>query len=374
MVFDLDSFMGNDPTVGKEPEQQPKSLMDMLGAEPTPLSPAEQAAADLRAAELALQQPDPMANKEKRSATTKRDRLLFVIDTSAVLWTYYKARCYNCGPGECISSHDGKSIDTLYAIFSFLYACKRAKGKPLDSTDRFVFALDSRVNHRKQEDASYKANRENSANALEETAQEQIELALNILTQSGFMLRGAYGAEGDDIVATVVHNHKREFDHVFIIGKDKDLFCLVDENVSLVPMNQKEQIMTIDNWEVLASQRLKTFVPYPLSTLALTLLGDKSDNIPHKKGFGPSGFSWLLQRMLEVYTPNEIAGHELHVIKEFVDADHYAIAEDAYKKVKLRHYSGITIDQSAQHDFDLFHQAIKPMTALRYLFSQYEHE
>ncbi len=99
--------------------------------------------------------------------------------------------------------------------------------------------------------------------------------------------------EADDLIYTI---HKRmyyDFDSIYIVSNDKDLYQLVDEKTSLVDtsIGYKEtgKIDVYDKFGILPSH-IRMF---------LAITGDNSDNIPGCKGIGKIG----AKRLVNEYGP-----------------------------------------------------------------------
>lgn len=272
---------------------------------------------------------------------------LYVIDMMACIHRYYLARM-SVG---YIPEYNGKSCATLDAMLSFPYACSRAKGDKIGKNDKIVIAHDSRLSFRKEIDENYKANRPKGG-VLEDTAFEQIEEGIYILEKHGIPVIKKEYFEADDVIGTVVSKYKYDFDNVYIASGDKDFYHLVDDKVSMVDFNQKSEIITKENWEDIVCQKLKCLVPYPLSTYVLTLLGDKADNVPKKSGFGHRAYEKLMGTILHDYEPKEMIGKELHILKDYVDGEHYEIIKKAHELTKLKEIYNLDIDFSQKIDWE----------------------
>lgn len=88
------------------------------------------------------------------------------------------------------------------------------------------------------------------------------------------------GVEADDILAWITQNISDRYDHTWVVSSDRDLYQLVDENVSIFNIFGRKEV-TIDtlrdDFEVTPSE-------YMLSRI---IEGDKSDNIIGIEGIGP---------------------------------------------------------------------------------------
>lgn len=88
------------------------------------------------------------------------------------------------------------------------------------------------------------------------------------------------GVEADDILAWITQNVSDRYDHTWIISSDRDLYQLIDENVSIFNIFGRKEVTLQslqDDFEVTPSE-------YMLSRI---IEGDKSDNIIGIDGIGP---------------------------------------------------------------------------------------
>ena len=131
------------------------------------------------------------------------------------------------------------------------------------------------------------------------------------------------GVEADDILAWITQYVSDKYDHTWIISSDRDLYQLVDENISIFNIFGRREV-TIqslrDDFDVSPSE-------YMLSRI---IEGDKSDNILGIDGIGPKRAQTLarehktLDSLLEAlpikgrskYIQNLNAGHDTLVRNE----------------------------------------------------------
>lgn len=88
------------------------------------------------------------------------------------------------------------------------------------------------------------------------------------------------GVEADDILAWITQNISDRYDHTWIVSSDRDLYQLIDDNVSIFNIFSRKEvtIQTLqEDFEITPSQ-------YMLSRI---IEGDKSDNILGIEGIGP---------------------------------------------------------------------------------------
>ena len=88
------------------------------------------------------------------------------------------------------------------------------------------------------------------------------------------------GVEADDILAWITQNISDRYDHTWIISSDRDLYQLIDDNVSIFNIFGRKEVtlQTLqEDFEINPSE-------YMLSRI---IEGDKSDNILGIEGIGP---------------------------------------------------------------------------------------
>ncbi len=88
------------------------------------------------------------------------------------------------------------------------------------------------------------------------------------------------GVEADDILAWITQNVSDKYEHTWVISSDRDLYQLVDENVSIFNIFGRREVTVQslrEDFDVSPSE-------YMLSRI---IEGDKSDNILGIEGIGP---------------------------------------------------------------------------------------
>tara|TARA_S200002703_G_scaffold148178_1_gene144634 strand:+ start:345 stop:1187 length:843 start_codon:yes stop_codon:yes gene_type:complete len=88
------------------------------------------------------------------------------------------------------------------------------------------------------------------------------------------------GVEADDVLAWITQNISDQYDHTWVVSSDRDLWQLIDDNISIFNIFGRKEV-TIntlnDDLEITPSE-------YMLSRI---IEGDKSDNIMGIEGIGP---------------------------------------------------------------------------------------
>lgn len=151
--------------------------------------------------------------------------------------------------------------------------------------DYIVFALEGGGrNIRKDIYKDYKANRQ-------ETPQElllQLPIAIEWIEKMQLIKIAKEGYEADDVIASLAYLAKAKGIQTQIISHDKDLYQLIDDEVSLIdPVRQVE---------IRQEQCQQKFgVPPHLFIDYQSLVGDTSDNVPGIKGIGAKSACKLLE-------------------------------------------------------------------------------
>lgn len=192
---------------------------------------------------------------------------------------------------------DGSSY--LYRAFHALPPLTNAAGEPTgalfgvvnmlrntlaDKPQHVAFVLDAPgPTFRNEIYPQYKANRE----AMPDDLRAQVEPLLEIVTALGLPLLRIPGVEADDVIGTLAVEAAAQGMQVVVSTSDKDFAQLVDERITLVNTmsNTRSDAAKIqERYGVRPDQ----FVDY------LSLVGDKSDNIPGVPGCGEkTAARWL---------------------------------------------------------------------------------
>jgi|TARA_B100000073_G_scaffold347686_1_gene362868 5'-3' exonuclease len=131
------------------------------------------------------------------------------------------------------------------------------------------------------------------------------------------------GVEADDVLAWITQNVSDRYDHTWVVSSDRDLYQLVDENISIFNIFGRKEVTLqtlTEDFDVTPSE-------YMLSRI---IEGDKSDNILGIEGIGPKRAQALarehktLDKLLDAlpikgrskYIQNLNAGHDQLVRNE----------------------------------------------------------
>ncbi|MBQ2885925.1 MAG: hypothetical protein IJE43_19540 [Alphaproteobacteria bacterium] len=160
--------------------------------------------------------------------------------------------------------------------------------------DVVVYCIDSppmykRMIHEKYFQGGYKGNRK----APEKDIILQKKYIPEMLEFIGANVIKAEGYEADDIIASLIHYYKDDFEKIYIHTKDSDLYYLVDEKVEVLPLTKQGNLQNnrygsknysngkhikLDNWR--ESVRKGILCPWNILTLLKILDGESGDNVP----------------------------------------------------------------------------------------------
>lgn len=90
----------------------------------------------------------------------------------------------------------------------------------------------------------------------------------------------AEGYEADDIIASLVKEYRNSYDHIYIHTRDTDLYCLVNDNVSIEPVGVQGKVVTKENFYSVMADKHNYPLPFNGVLLEKLFYGDRSDNIP----------------------------------------------------------------------------------------------
>lgn len=88
------------------------------------------------------------------------------------------------------------------------------------------------------------------------------------------------GVEADDILAWITQNISERYEHTWIVSSDRDLYQLIDDNISIFNIFGRKEV-------TLESMREDFDVNPSEYMLSRIIEGDKSDNIIGIEGIGP---------------------------------------------------------------------------------------
>ena len=201
-------------------------------------------------------------------------KTLTIIDTFGFLFRSY----YALPP---LKSKSGHPTGMLTGFMNFIASI----GKDF-KTDYLIFALDAKgESFRNEIYPNYKANRPEAPEDLK----IQLPIAIELIEKMGFKSASKVGFEADDIIASLSVDAKKYGLDVRIVSHDKDLYQLIDDNISMFDPIKKKTI-TKEDCFIKYGVYPKQFADYQ------SLLGDSVDNIPGVKGIGAKTAQALIQQ------------------------------------------------------------------------------
>ncbi|MEA3316241.1 MAG: DNA polymerase I, partial [Campylobacterota bacterium] len=202
-------------------------------------------------------------------------KTLTIIDTFGFLFRSFYAL------PQTLKAPDGFPTNMLTGFMNFISSL----GKDF-KTDYIIFALDSKGDTFRHEIyKEYKSHRKEVPDDLK----AQLPIAINFISDMGFSTASYIGLEADDIIASLATDGVKNGLNIRIVSHDKDLYQLMDENISMFDPIKRKKITTedcFDKYGVYPSQ----FISYQ------SLLGDSADNIPGVKGVGAKTAMSLIQQ------------------------------------------------------------------------------
>ena len=198
---------------------------------------------------------------------------LYVVDASAFIFKSFH------GMRERLSTSDGQPVQAVFGYMRTLLRILRVK-----SPSHIVVTFDSKgPTFRNEIYPQYKANRPPPPEGLH----EQYQLCVEGTEALGLKSFSVPGLEADDIIGTLVTAWQKQVaGSCVIVGTDKDMMQLINEQVSMWDSNQLESGLNqvIEKFGVRADQVIDL----------LGLAGDSSDNIPGVPGIGTKTAAKLL--------------------------------------------------------------------------------
>jgi DNA polymerase-1 len=187
--------------------------------------------------------------------------MIAILDGNSIAY-----RAFHKAPN--LTAPDGRPTGAVHLFFNIIEKLRRDL-KPAE----IIAVFDSKgKTERHTLYPEYKANRDQ----MPEDLASQLVIIRTLLALSGIKTYAKEGIEADDIIAALSESIT---DEVAIVTKDKDLFQLVDQRVRIYDDHKGELLGSAETeakYGVAPAQMLDY----------LSLLGDKSDNIPGAAGVG----------------------------------------------------------------------------------------
>ncbi len=205
---------------------------------------------------------------------------IILVDGNNLMFRSYYATAYN---GNLMKNSKGFPTNALYGFLNMINKIIYE-----EEPNYMAVAFDMGVNFRKTKYPAYKEGR--MTTPIELT--KQMVVAKELLTAMGIKYFELEPYEADDIIGTIAKIIDEETEYkVTIISSDKDLLQLINNDVEVKLLKQKDYIRYNE------TNFKKDFGFEPKAIIDLkALAGDPSDNIPGVKGVGEKTALDLLQK------------------------------------------------------------------------------
>ncbi len=186
---------------------------------------------------------------------------------------------YGIMGNKMLTTSDGRYTNAVYGFLTIMF-----KNMEEVQPQYMVIAFDSKTaaNTRKQMYEGYKKNRHGMPNELA----EQMPLIKEILSAMNIKVVEHAEYEGDDILGSFAKNFARNGKDVYILSGDRDLFQLIEDNITVrIPRTKMGKTET----EIYNKEKVEEeYGLEPIDLIELkALMGDSSDEIPGVPKVGP---------------------------------------------------------------------------------------
>lgn len=199
---------------------------------------------------------------------------IFIIDAVNYLFRSY----YAIGP---MTNKNGVSTS---AVYGFIRSINKLIN---DFKPKYIVAVfdgPESKESRKKVYSEYKMHRKKAPDDL----YPQFEMAFDWCNLAGIPALCIRGFEADDVMATIAKWSDENHITAYICTSDKDLMQMVNQNVFVLNAHKDNQIFDEKGVKELFGVEPNQMLDY------LSIVGDKSDNIPGIEGFGPKAATTLL--------------------------------------------------------------------------------
>lgn len=207
---------------------------------------------------------------------------ILLIDGNSLVYRAFYGSAY--GPAGILTNSKGTPVNAI-TIFNRMISKAVVNYQP---THVFVAFDSGKKTKRHEKLESYKGGR----SATPQELIVQFPLVKEMLDKMGIKRYEIPFVEADDIIGTLARRFSI-LNEVYVLSSDKDLYQLVDNNITIVvPQNgnKKDKIMEIEEFYMRMGY-------YPRQVIDMKgLVGDSSDNLPGVKGIGEKGAIKLLTK------------------------------------------------------------------------------
>jgi DNA polymerase-1 len=182
------------------------------------------------------------------------------------------------GIQERLTSPDGQPVNAVYGVATMIHRLLT-----LTNPTSVVVAKDSQNSARKNVYSRYKESRQKMPSDLA----SQIPLIYEMIAHLDMPTFEFDGYEADDVIYSVVHKFRNDFDRIVVASGDKDLMQLVDDKVKCLDTMKNKEYGPRDVFEKFG------VTPAQITTF-LALVGDTSDCVPGVSMIGPKTAAKLI--------------------------------------------------------------------------------
>ncbi len=209
--------------------------------------------------------------------TAKNGETIHILDASGYIFRAY------FGIKASLTTREGLPTNAVYGFTRMLLKLIQEQ-----APTHLVPVFDvSRRSFRNEIYPEYKANRPPPPEDLI----PQFPLVREVVQAFGLPALELENFEADDVIGTLARRFENEGYRVVIVTSDKDMAQLVNENVTILNTNRKDEWFTLGP----AGVREKFGVSPENIVDWLGLAGDSSDNVPGVPGVGPKTAAGLIQ-------------------------------------------------------------------------------
>jgi len=178
-----------------------------------------------------------------------------------------------------LSSKSGHPTGLLTGFLNFINTLQKD-----DGVNFVIFCLEGRGESvREAIYADYKGNRPDAP----EDFKLQLPIAIGWLEKMGYHSVSIAGYEADDVIASYAKKAVKDGLKVRIVSHDKDLYQLINDDVSVWDPTKKKTVTHVECFE--------KFGVHPSDFIEFqALIGDSVDNVPGVRGIGPKGAEKLI--------------------------------------------------------------------------------
>ncbi|AJA90349.1 DNA polymerase I [Borreliella chilensis] len=228
---------------------------------------------------------------------------LYLIDALNIIF-----RNYHVMKNYPLLNKQGENVNAFIGFFKTLFFIIKEK-----NPEYLVITFDSEIpTFRKQKYPSYKATRDEPPNDLI----PQIGWIKEGLLKAKIPIFEIEGYEADDLLASFAKKAEKNNYLTYIISPDKDLLQTMSKRIKILKI-ENNSFVEMNNDYVIKKFGINGFQVKDY----LSIVGDRSDNIPGIKGIGPKGAASLLEKfktLKGIYSNLELINkkHQEILIKE----------------------------------------------------------